>query len=108
MWSREATLTRGDSVRLVIEVVSTNWKTDHARKSEDYEAMGIAEYWIVDHSGLGGKKYIGFPKHPTLSVYTLIDGEYQVTRFRERNCIVSLTFPDLNLTAEQVLNSGRA
>ena len=107
LWSREATITQGDSVRLVVEVVSTNWETDYARKSEDYEAMGIAEYWIVDHLGLGGKKYIGTPKQPTISVNRWVSGEYQVTHFRGSDRVVSLTFPDLQLTAEQILRAGQ-
>ena len=27
--------------------------------------MGIAEYWILDYQGLGGRRYIGSPKQPT-------------------------------------------
>jgi Uma2 family endonuclease len=107
LWSREATITRGNSVRLVVEVVSTNWETDYARKSEDYESLGIAEYWIVDHMGLGGKKYIGSPKQPTISVCKWVDGEYQITQFRGGDRLISPTFPDLQLTAEQILNAGQ-
>ena len=107
LWSREATITRGNSVRLVVEVVSTNWETDYARKAEDYESMGVAEYWIVDHMGLGGKKYIGSPKQPTISVCKWVDGEYQITQFRGDDRLVSPTFPDLQLTAEQILNAGQ-
>lgn len=107
-WQREATITKGSTIKLVVEVVSTNWETDYARKSEDYETMGIAEYWIADYLGLGGKKYIGFPKQPTLSVYTLTEnGEYQVKLFRGGDRIVSPTFPELDLTAEQVFRSGQ-
>jgi Uma2 family endonuclease len=43
--------------------------------------MGIAEYWIVDFRALGARRFIGSPKTPTLSVYTLVDGEYQVSQF---------------------------
>jgi Uma2 family endonuclease len=107
LWSREATITRGNSVRLVVEVVSTNWETDYARKSEDYESMGIAEYWIVDHMGLGGKKYIGSPKQPTISVCKWVDGEYQITQFRGGDRLISPTFPDLQLTADQILRAGQ-
>ncbi|NJO11643.1 MAG: Uma2 family endonuclease [Leptolyngbyaceae cyanobacterium SL_1_1] len=62
-WERESVITLGSSVRLVVEVTSTNWPDDYARKFEDYEAMGIAEYWILDYRGLGGRRYIGSPKH---------------------------------------------
>lgn len=103
LWKREATITQGTSVRLVVEVVSTNWETHYARKLEDYEEMVIAEYWIIDHMALGGKKYIGFPKRPTISVYQLIEGEYQVQRFQEDQIIRSKVFPELQLSLNQIL-----
>jgi Uma2 family endonuclease len=65
--------------------------------------MGIPEYWILDYLGLGGRRFIGSPKQPTLSVYSLIDGEYQVSQFRGDEVIVSPTFPELRLTAKEVL-----
>ena len=105
-WERESIITLGSSVRLVIEVVSTNWHDDYALKLEEYETVGIPEYWIVDYLGLGGKRYIGSPKRPTLSVYHLIDGSYQVNQFRDSECIVSPTFPELNLTAQQVFKTA--
>jgi Uma2 family endonuclease len=106
-WERESIITQGNSVRLVVEVVSTNWSDDYALKLEEYESLGIREYWIVDYLGLGGRRYIGSPKKPTLSVYQLIDSEYQVRQFRESDRIESSTFPELNLTAEQIFRAGR-
>jgi Uma2 family endonuclease len=105
-WKKQATITQGQSVKLVVEVVSTNWETDYARKAEDYETMDIPEYWVVDYRGLGGKKHIGFPKQPTFSVYNLVDGEYEVQLFRGSDRILSFAFPDLALTAEQVFAAG--
>lgn len=64
LWKKESVITLGTSVKLAVEVVSTNWPDDYARKFEDYEAMEIAEYWIVDYLGLGGRRYIGSPKQP--------------------------------------------
>jgi Uma2 family endonuclease len=93
-------------VRLVIEVVSGNWRDDYGHKFIDYEALQIPEYWIVDYLGLGGRRYIGTPKQPTFSVYQLVDGEYQVQQFRGGDRIVSATFPELSLTAEQVFAAG--
>ena len=84
----------------------TNWSDDYALKLDDYEYLGIPEYWIVDYLALGGRKFIGNPKQPTISVYQLIDGEYQVTRFRSDDRIVSLTFPELNLTVQQIFDAG--
>ena len=47
---------------------STDWETDDVRKYEDDEGIGIAESWIVDDLGIGGKRYIGSPKQPIFSV----------------------------------------
>jgi Uma2 family endonuclease len=101
-WPKKSVITKGDSVRLAIEVVSTNWQDDYLRKVGDYELMGIPEYWIVDYLGLGGRRFIGNPKQPTLSVYQLVDGEYQVTLFTENERIESLAFPELQLSAAEI------
>ncbi len=74
-------------------------------KLRDYEGMGIPEYWIVDYAALGGRKFIGNPKQPTIFVCELIDGEYQMTPFRETDHIVSPNFSELNLTVQQVFDS---
>ncbi len=58
LWQQEPIITLGTSVKLVAEVVSTNWSNDYARKVEDYAALGIPEYWIVDYLGLGGRQFI--------------------------------------------------
>lgn len=105
-WDNESIIMFGTSIRLVIEVVSTNWSDDYALKLEDYEAMGIPEYWIVDYLGLGGRRYIGSPKQPTFSIYQLVDGVYQVQQFREDERIVSAIFPELNLTVNQIFSAG--
>lgn len=105
-WDNESIIMFGTSIRLVIEVVSTNWSDDYALKLEDYEAMGIPEYWIVDYLGLGGRRYIGSPKQPTFSVYHLVDGAYQVQQFRGDDRIVSAIFPELNLTVNQIFSAG--
>jgi Uma2 family endonuclease len=106
LWGKAATITQGASIPFVVEVVSTNWENDYARKVEDYETMGIQEYWIADYLGLGGKRYIGNPKQPTLSVYQLVNGEYQISQFRGDDRIESRTFPQLNLTAQQIFSAG--
>ena len=103
-WDRESIITIGPSVRLAVEVVSSNWRDDYFLKASDYEEMGIPEYWIVDYLGLGGRKFIGTPKQPTLSVCQLVDGEYQVTQFRGDSRIESPAFPELRLTAEQIFS----
>lgn len=107
LWSDQSILTLGSSIKFVAEVVSSNWQNDYARKVEDYAVLGIPEYWIADYAGNGGTRHIGKPKQPTLSICTLVDGEYEIQQFRGNQTIVSLTFPDLKLTAEQVLRAGR-
>jgi Uma2 family endonuclease len=53
---------------------------------------------------------IGNPKQLIISIYLLVDGEYQVRQFRNDDAcgerIESPTFPDLNLTAEQIFAVG--
>ncbi len=54
----------------------------------------------------GGRRFIGNPKQPTISVYALVEGEYQINLFRGDERIVSPTFPELNLTAQQIFEIG--
>jgi Uma2 family endonuclease len=102
LWQKYSTLTKGTSIPLVAEIVSSNWRDDYLTKLRDYEEIGINEYWIVDYLGLGGSRYIGNPKQPTISIYQLIDGEYQVQYFRNNEPIKSPTFPELDLTVNQI------
>ncbi len=106
LWLEQSILTLGISIKFVAEVVSGNWQNDYALKVEDYATLGISEYWIADYAGLAGVRHIGKPKQPTLSVCTLVDGEYEIELFRGEQAIASPTFPNLNLTAEQVLKAG--
>jgi Uma2 family endonuclease len=105
-WKKESIVSNPDSIPLVIEVVSTNWRDDYYKKLADYEEMGIQEYWIVDYAALGGKELIGDPKQPTITIYSMSDdGEYRSKQFKGIDCIFSPTFPDLNLTAEQIFTA---
>ncbi|WP_254565775.1 Uma2 family endonuclease [Oscillatoria sp. HE19RPO] len=104
-WQKESIITLGNSVQLVVEVVSTNWKNDYLIKLGHYESMGIPEYWIVDYLGLGGRRFIGYPKSPTISVYSMVDGEYEVRQFRNDDRVESLAFPELQLTAAQIFQA---
>ncbi|MFN9053808.1 MAG: Uma2 family endonuclease [Pseudanabaena sp.] len=106
LWEKQSTIIQGASIVIVIEVVSTNWRDDYLTKLKDYEEMGIPEYWIVDYLGIGGRRFIGNPKQPTIFVHELIDGEYQVTKFQGGDRVISPTFPELNLTANQIFNAG--
>ena len=115
LWSEQSILTRSQSIKFIAEVVSSNWQNDYSRKLEDYETLGIPEYWIADHAGLGGTRHIGSPKQPTLTICTLVNGRYQIRQLRgdealtsgRSETIVSPTFSQLDLTATQVLSAGR-
>ncbi|QMS87374.1 Uma2 family endonuclease [Nostoc edaphicum CCNP1411] len=108
LWKKESTVSQAASIPLVIEVVSTNWRDDYFTKAGKYEEVGIPEYWIVDYLGLGARRFIGNPKQPTISIYQLIEGEYQVRQFRGNDRIHSLAFPEFSLTAEQIFQAGEA
>lgn len=106
LWKKQSTISESASVPLVVEIVSTNWRDDYHKKLADYEQMGIVEYWIVDYAALGGRAFIGNPKQPTISIYHLIDEEYQVSQFRDNDLIISPNWPELNLTANQIFKAG--
>ena len=107
LWETRSTITQGRSVKLIVEVASTNWRDDYLKKLADYEALGIPEYWVVDYAALGASRYTGQPKQPTLSLCVLVNGEYHVSQFRQSDLILSPTFPDLRLTAEQIFIATR-
>ena len=106
LWKKESILSNGASIPLVIEVVSTNWRDDYHLKYADYEEMGISEYWIVDYAALGGRNFIGNPKQPTISVCNLVEGEYQMSKFRDHERMISQTLPELDLTANQIFQAS--
>jgi Uma2 family endonuclease len=103
LWEQEPIITLGRSVKLVVEVVSTNWETDYARKLEEYALLNIPEYWIADYRGLGGIAFIGKPKQPTFTVCQLVGEEYQQRQYRLGEPIVSPTFPHLQLRLDDVM-----
>ncbi|OLT62703.1 Uma2 family endonuclease [Moorena bouillonii] len=107
LWAREPVITLGTTVKLVVEVVSTNWQNDYARKYEDYEALGIPEYWIVDYLGIGGKYFIGSPKQPTVTVCCMVNDQYQKVMFRRGDCLKSSLFPNLKLSTDQLFTGLR-
>ena len=86
---------------LVVEVVSPgepgtdNYDRDYVDKPKEYAARGIPEFWQID------------PSRSVVIVLTLKDGAYQSREFRGSDRVVSPTFPDLKLTAEQILRAGR-
>ena len=105
LWQKASTVENGASIKLAIEVVSSNWQDDYEVKLAAYEALGIAEYWIVDYAGLGGVRHLGRPKQPTLTICTLVEGEYEVCRLRDDERVESPLFPELKMVAKQVLEA---
>jgi Uma2 family endonuclease len=106
LWQKEPVITSGKSIKLIAEVVSTNWQNDYARKVEDYALLAVPEYWIVDYLGIGGREYIGKIKLPTITICTLVEDEYQKRLFQNNDQLLSSIFPNLQLTAKQVFASG--
>jgi len=94
-------------IQLAVEVVSTNWEDDYIDKLAEYQRLGIAEYWIVDYLAIASRSYLGYPKVPTVSVYQLIDGEYQVQKFTANTTIISPTFGQIELTTEQIVTASQ-
>ncbi|MDM9379294.1 Uma2 family endonuclease [Chlorogloeopsis sp. ULAP01] len=81
---------------LVVEVVSESTETtDYRSKRSEYAVLEILEYWIVD------------PIQEIVTVCTLVEGFYDAVAFRGQESIISSTFPQLDLTAEQVLAARR-
>jgi Uma2 family endonuclease len=96
-----------EPIQLAVEVVSTNWEDDYVDKLNEYQRLGIPEYWIVDTSAIASRSILGNPKVPTIFVYQLVDGKYQTSSFKDSERIVSSTFPELELTAEQILSASQ-
>ena len=88
--------------RLIAEVVSPgnensdNYKRDYEVKPQQYAAIAVPEYWIIDRD------------REWIKVGVLNDSTYQFETFRGNEKIISPTFPDVILTASQILNAGRS
>jgi Uma2 family endonuclease len=104
LWRKEPIVCNGSTIQLVVEVVSTNWQDDYARKIEEYALLGIPEYWIVDYLGIGGTAFIGKPKQPTFTVCQLVGETYYQQQFRLGESILSPTFPELQLRLDDILS----
>lgn len=76
---------------LVVEVVSESTKgIDYRAKRAEYAVLNIPEYWIVD------------PLLEKVTVFTLSEGWYDEAIFTGNTPIISPTFTELNLTADQI------
>ncbi|MBD2196468.1 MULTISPECIES: Uma2 family endonuclease [Calothrix] len=96
-----------EPIQLAVEVTSTNWDDDYIDKLDEYQRLGILEYWIVDYLAIASRAYLGNPKLPTVFVYQLIDGQYQVQKFTGNDRIISVTFPELQITVKQIVDSSQ-
>jgi Uma2 family endonuclease len=103
LWADVPIVSRGKSIKLIAEVVSPNWHNDYRRKLEDYATFGIAEYWIVDPAGFGSEQMIAVADQPIVMICTLAGDRYQQLVFQGDESIRSALFPNLNLTASQIL-----
>lgn len=113
LWQKEPVICKDSTIKLVAEVVSTNWQDDYARKVEEYAFLKIkveeyaflkiAEYWIVDFRGLGVLQFIGNPKQPTFTVCQLVNGVYQQQQYRLGEPIFSYLFPNLQLQLDDIM-----
>jgi Uma2 family endonuclease len=85
---------------LVVEVVSnsdTDLRSrdrDYVDKRGEYAQRGIPEYWIVD------------PMAKAVWVLMLVDGQYHEQRFIGDEPLASSSFPELTLSAAQLLKAG--
>jgi len=93
-----------EPLQLAVEIVSTNWEDDYIDKVDEYQRLGIVEYWIVDYLAIASCNYLGNPKVPTIFVYLLDEvGNYQFTAYQDTQKILSRISFELVLTVEQIL-----
>ena len=93
---------------LAIEVVSSSdtdkrWRSlssgesrdrDYINKRKEYAQRGILEYWIID------------PIEEVILILSLVGQMYQEQKFVKDEKLVSPEFPQLDLSAAQVLKAG--
>ncbi len=54
------------SIPLAVEVISANWEDDYVDKLDEYQRLGIPEYWLVNYLAIAFRAYLGNPKVPTV------------------------------------------
>jgi Uma2 family endonuclease len=93
-----------EPLQVAVEVVSTNWEDDYIDKLDEYQRLGIAEFWIVDYLAMGSRELLGNPKQPTVFVGVLnAQNRYDLIPYRGAEVIKSPTFSELSLSVEQIL-----
>ena len=77
---------------VVVEIVSPeSINRDYRVKRTEYALAGVPEYWIID------------PLKNKVSILALNEGFYDATEFQDYSAIISSTFPELKLSAQQIL-----
>lgn len=96
MQDREAVIRLNEGTPLlVVEVVSPSTaKNDYRAKHSEYAVLDIPEYWIVD------------PERQRVTVCTWVEGRYEDVEYEGDVALVSATFPELSLTATQIVSAG--
>ena len=109
IWQRYLNTYAGiiEPLQLAVEVVSTNWEDDYVDKLDEYQRSGIFEYWIVDYLAIASRSYLGNPKVPTVLVYQLVEGVYQMSKYTGSDRIISSTFPELELTVSAIIKASQ-
>lgn len=85
-----------NGLMLAVEVVSPGIEQisrDYTDKAIEYQQTGIPEYWIVD------------PIEQKITVLVLKDGSYIPAVFTEDEAIASTIFPQLKVTAVEILSA---
>ncbi len=95
-WKKESIITIGASVRLAVEVVSTNWRDDYFTKARDYEEMGIPEYWIVDYLVWGAGSLSAIPNNPRSAFMNWLMGSIRSNSLGETRALSRLHFLNCN------------
>lgn len=88
---------------LVVEVVSTGTEiTDHRKKRAEYNIVGIPCYILVDWVEVNQNKQ---PVDKRVMVLTLVEGLYDEALYRGDEIVFIPTFPNLKLTANQIIQA---
>lgn len=99
--TKPASITR--TPLMVVEIVSDgNWRNDYTKKKNYYLGIDVPEYVIIDPLPKASLEFLEV-KQPTVSVCTLTGGTYKVKQYREADLVEFATFPELKLTAAQIL-----
>jgi Uma2 family endonuclease len=88
---------------LVVEVVSTGTDiTDHRKKRAEYNIVGIPVYILVDWTEVDQNKK---PVDKRVTVLTLVEGLYDDAVYRGDDVVRIPTFPELKLTANEIIKA---